>query len=417
MGTRDFLLPDLGEGLTEGRVVGWLVAVGDDVTVDQAVVEIETEKAVSELPSPFAGTVTALHADVGEEVEVGRPLLTVQESGAAGDADSAAGDADRAEGASVEDGSGSVLVGYGAGGDGAAARRRRHRTTGERSAAGDRPRAKPPVRKLAKDLGVDLASIRGSGPSGTITRDDVRAAADGDGHAPDEQVGVERVPVQGVRRRIAEHMVTSRREIPEATTWVDCDASRLLELREELDAQAEVTVTPLALVMRICVAGLARYPQLNARLDPDSGDILLQRFVHLGVAVDTARGLLVPVVKDAHQRTTLEMAAELRRLVRGARDGTLSAGELGGSTFTVSNYGAFGVDGGNPVINHPNAAILGTGRIGPKPWVVDGDLAVRDVMQLSVAFDHRVCDGATAAGFLRFVADCVERPERLLAVV
>lgn len=408
MATRDFLLPDLGEGLTAGRVVRWLVAVGDEVAVDQAIVEIETEKAVTELPSPFAGTVTALHAAEGEEVAVGTPLVTVAQAGAG-----------RAEDVEAE-GSGSVLVGYGTGGDGAE-RPRRRRASG--SGGTGTPRAKPPVRKLAKELGVDLAALHGSGPEGTITRDDVRAAAAGNGHGAGERgpererPGVERVAVTGVRRRIAERMTTSRQEIPEATTWVDCDATRLLELRAELARDAGGPVTPLALVMRICVAGLQRFPELNARLDADSGDLLLQRFVHLGIAVDTPRGLLVPVIRDAHERSAVDMAAELRRLATGARDGSLTAEELGGSTFTVSNYGAFGVDGGNPVINHPNAAILGMGRINRRPWVVDDALVARDIVQLAVAFDHRVCDGAAAAGFLRFVADCVERPGRLLAVV
>ena len=415
MAARDFLLPDLGEGLTEGQVVRWLVAVGDAVSVDQPLAEIETEKAVVEIPSPLAGIVTTLHAEVGDEVEVGKPLVTLTD-----DSDEAPG----SDGDTPDNGSGALLVGYGTNDAGRRPRRRERADDGPSAPPHlpGRPLAKPPVRKLAKDLGVDLAAIEGSGPGGTITREDVRGAAGqvttagvGDGHGG--AGATERIPLRGVRKRIADRMTTSRREIPEATTWVDCDATRLMELRAELNASSEVRVSPLAIILRACVAGLKEHPELNARLDADAGEIVLQEAVHLGVAVHTERGLVVPVIRDAHRRSTLEIAAELARLAAGARDGSLQPGELQGSTFTVSNYGAFGVDGGNPVINHPNAAILGTGRISARPWVVDGVVAARQVMQLAVAFDHRICDGGEAAGFLRFVADCVERPARLLAVL
>ncbi|MPZ86901.1 MAG: 2-oxo acid dehydrogenase subunit E2 [Nitriliruptorales bacterium] len=439
--TRDFLLPDLGEGLTEGEVVRWLVAVGDTVEIDQPIAEIETAKAVVEVPSPFEGTVIALHAEVGEEVEVGKPLLTIGSEAAPAD----------------EGGSGNVLVGYGTGNGGA---RRRSRGGGpgggagaaghrpaHRRGPGERPLAKPPVRKLAKDLGVNLADVPGSGPEGRIVHDDVHAharelAASQEPCAPapvgrteheDEREGVlitapdlqrlgsappneQRIPVRGVRKVISEKMTRSRQEIPEATTWVDCDGSALWDVRARLnERQSEVRITPLALILRACVAGLRDYPMLGARLDTQSNEIVIPAHIHLGVATHTDRGLIVPVIKHAERRSILDLARELQRLATGAREGTLGPEELTGGTFTVSNYGSFGVDGGSAIINHPEAAILGVGRFADKPWVADGEIAVRKVVQLSIAFDHRICDGGEAAGFLRFVADCVEDPAFLLA--
>jgi pyruvate dehydrogenase E2 component (dihydrolipoamide acetyltransferase) len=303
------------------------------------------------------------------------------------------------------------------------------------------------VRKLARDLGVDLAEVPPTGPHGTVTRDDVHAWAaratvppaedyralladpsdnggvvvtDTDrtplGSAPPNDLAEERIPVRGVRRAISEKMSRSRREIPEATTWVDVDATALTELRARLSARhPETRITPLAIVLRAVVAGLRRFPTVNARLDGD--EIVVPRSVHLGVAAQTDRGLVVPVIRDADRRSLLDLAAELTRLTGAARDGSVTPAELTGSTFTVTNYGAFGVDGGSAIINHPEAAILGVGRITDRPWVVDGALEVRKVCQLSIAFDHRIIDGGEAAGFLRLVADCVEDPDTLLATL
>jgi pyruvate dehydrogenase E2 component (dihydrolipoamide acetyltransferase) len=226
------------------------------------------------------------------------------------------------------------------------------------------------------------------------------------------------IPLRGVRRAIAQKMTASRKEIPEAVTWVDCDATNLWELREQLNAeQREVRVSPLAIILRICVAGLREYPQLNASIDTQAGEIRLHRHVNLGVAAQTPRGLLVPVVKDAHRKSTLAIAAELNRLAGAAREGTVTPAELTGGTFTVSNYGSFGVDGGSAVINVPEAALLGVGQIADRPWVVGGQVVVRKVVQLSLAFDHRIADGGEAAGFVRFVADCIESPTRLLGAL
>jgi 2-oxoisovalerate dehydrogenase E2 component (dihydrolipoyl transacylase) len=473
MATRDFLLPDLGEGLTEGEIVSWLVAVGDTVEVDQPVAEVETAKAVVEVPSPFAGVVTALHGEPGGEVLVGAPLVTIETSGDAGapqpeppqevdisDAVPAAKD-------QVDDdgGSGNVLVGYGTGGASVSRRRRAGGGAGTGPAAGappaapkregaqvarqggsapgqSRPLAKPPVRKMAKDKGVDLAQVQGSGPDGIITRDDIeqflvrsadsaggnggaQATAPAPAPAPAPQVAVpqapsddlvERRPLKGVRKAIARQMTISRQQIPEATTWVDVDATRLWKLRQDLNAsQSQVKVSPLAIIMRACVAGLREFPEVNARLDTETNEIVIQRFVNLGFAAQTDSGLMVPVIKRADRLSTLGIAAELNRLAAAARDRKVTPEEMSGGTFTLSNYGSFGVDGGSAVINYPEAAILGVGRITDRPWVHKGKIKVRKVQQLSIAFDHRICDGGEAAGFLRYVADCIENPTTLLA--
>jgi len=479
--TKDFLLPDLGEGLTEGEIVSWLVSVGDTVEVDQPVAEVETAKAVVEVPSPFAGTVVALHGEPGEEVEVGKPLVTIDlDGGAAPDAgapevqpedatsepggvpgttakDAEVGEAIPKPTDEVDDGgSGNVLVGYGTGGGGGS-RRRRAGAAGAAGPAGTapaapkregRPLAKPPVRKFARDKGVDLAQVQGSGPDGVITRDDIEAflarSTGGNGATapaavppaedyqqllqpqqdapqvaapqPPSDDLIERIPVKGVRKAIARQMTISRQQIPEATTWVDVDATRLWELRQDLNAsQAEVKVSPLAIIMRACVAGLREFPEVNARLDTETNEIVLQHFVNLGFAAQTDSGLMVPVIKRADRLSTLGIAKELNRLAAAARERKVTPDEMTGGTFTLSNYGSFGVDGGSAVINHPEAAILGVGRITDRPWVHDGRIEVRKVQQLSIAFDHRICDGGEAAGFLRFVADCVENPTTLLA--
>ncbi len=475
--TKVFNLPDLGEGLTEGEVVSWLVAVGDTVVIDQPVAEIETAKAVVEVPCPFAGVIAELHGEVGGEVEVGAPFVTVT-TGAAPGAGSVpeSGDADDvAEGGEtpgavpegapaeslvppaedeVEDdpddgGSGNVLVGYGTGGGGGRRRRRggatkpagRSEPAGSAPGTPERPLAKPPVRKLAKDLGVDLAALQGTGPEGRILREDVHAHANGqDGDAtaaaaqsgaaadePDDQGApraagapaeddvVERIPMKGVRKMIAANMTRSRSEIPDATTWVDVDATELWATRERLNRREDVRLTPLALVLRAIVAGIRAYPRVNGRLSEDGSEIVVGRAVHLGVAAQTDAGLVVPVVRHAERRSLVDLATELRRLVVAVRERRATPDELRGSTLTVSNYGSFGVDGGSPIINPGEAAIVGVGRILDRPWVVDGALEVRKVMQLSIAFDHRICDGGEAAGFLRFVADCIEDPDTLLA--
>jgi len=415
-------LPDLGEGLTEATIVRWLVDVGDTVTADQIVAEVETAKATVELPTPHAGTVAALHAAEGDEVAVGTVVLTLGSSASSPAAD----DAEEADHADEGPDGSDVLVGYGTGRGRSRRRRgRTHRAPPPSQPA--RPRAKPPVRKLAKDLGVDLEALTGSGPDGRITRDDVRGAAQ-----PGAQAGQpaahaaprsersgdtdRREAVTGVRARIADHLSVAWREIPAASCWVECDASAMLAVRDELAvAHPDVKLTPLALVLRSCVVALRQVPQLNASFDAERREIVHHGRVDLGVATQTDRGLLVPVVRDAGGRSVLDLASEVERLAGEARSAALAPGELVGSTFTVSNVGAFGVDGGGPIINHPEAGILGVGRIARRPWVVDDAVVVRPVVQLTLSFDHRVCDGAEAARFLRRIADLVERPTLLLA--
>lgn len=441
MSAQVFTLPDLGEGLTEAELVRWLVKVGDPVAVDEPVAEVETAKAMVEVPSPFAGVIAQLHGEEGATVRVGEPLISVTYR-----------EEERA-------GSGNVLVGYGVS-QALPARRRRparrravestagerspsERSAGERSAdepsagegpasersAGERPAREPSagerstgerpavvspiVRQLARSSGVDLAALAGTGPHGLITRRDVEAAA-GDQAAPrddvDPRTGLPvstRIPLQGLRKAVAETLGRSRAEIPEATTWVDVDATALLRLRTELQ-----NVGILAMVARFVVAGLQRFPALNARVDTGRGEIVHLDGVNLGIAAQTDRGLLVPAVTGAHRLGMRGLDAEIRRLTTAAREGAVTPAS---GSFTLNNYGVLGVDGSAAIINHPEVAILGMGRILPRPWVVDGEIAVRHIVQLSLVFDHRVCDGGTAGGFLRFVADAIESPTAAMA--
>ncbi|MFC9293152.1 dihydrolipoamide acetyltransferase family protein [Streptomyces sp. NPDC057011] len=411
----EFKLPDLGEGLTEAEIVRWLVAVGDVVAVDQPVVEVETAKAMVEVPCPYGGVVTARFGEEGQELPVGAPLITVAVGAAA---------LPEAPAAAAE-GSGNLprpLIGYGTDHSRPARRRRVRPVTAEVAApvvpavaaAGPVPVVSPLVRKLAKDNGVDLRALRGSGPEGLILRADVEAALRAPEPVAAVVAGGERVPLKGVRGAVAEKLSRSRREIPDATCWVDADATELMAARAAMNAVGGPKISVLALLARICTAALARYPELNSTVDLAAGEIVRLPGVHLGFAAQTDRGLMVPVVRDAHTRNPESLSAEFARLTELARAGKLAPGDLTGGTFTLNNYGVFGVDGSTPIINHPEAAMLGVGRIIPKPWVHGGELAVRQVVQLSLTFDHRVCDGGTAGGFLRYVADCVESPAVLL---
>ncbi|MFE2974980.1 dihydrolipoamide acetyltransferase family protein [Streptomyces sp. NPDC059258] len=462
----EFKLPDLGEGLTEAEIVRWLVEVGDVVAIDQPVVEVETAKAMVEVPCPYGGVVTARFGEEGTELPVGAPLLTVAVGAPEGSSGSGEGSGSDPESSG---GSGNVLVGYGTGAP--AARRRRIRpdrldrpvTEAPVSAApvvkapvleapvvkvlvadasvseGPVPVVSPLVRRLARQNDIDLRRLAGSGPDGLILRADVdrairtaeetataraaqapvqsqapAAAPNGVSAAP----AAERIPLRGVRGAVADKLSRSRTEIPDATCWVDADATELMAVRAAMNAatgpSAGPKVSVLALLARICTAALARFPELNSTVDTEAREIVRLPGVHLGFAAQTERGLVVPVVRDAHTRNAESIGAEIARLTELARTGKLSPAQLTGGTFTLNNYGVFGVDGSTPIINHPEAAMLGVGRIMPKPWVHQGELAVRQVVQLSLTFDHRVCDGGTAGGFLRYVADCVEQPAVLL---
>jgi 2-oxoisovalerate dehydrogenase E2 component (dihydrolipoyl transacylase) len=459
----EFRLPDLGEGLTEAEIVRWLVEVGDVVAVDQPVVEVETAKAMVDVPCPYAGVVTARFGEEGSELPVGAPLITVAVGAAAPGGSTEASTGSAAASGGSAGGSGNVLVGYGT--SEAPARRRRVRATPAAPAAangrsiaagpleeadggppaqtaapdasgavatgradGPVPVISPLVRRLARENGLDLKELTGSGRDGLILRADVeyalRAAAvqtrtapvptATTAPAPATTPGGTRVPLKGIRGAVADKLSRSRTEIPDATCWVDADATELMRARAAMNATGAPKISLLALLARICTAALARFPEPNSTVDMAAREIIRLDAVHLGFAAQTERGLVVPVVKDAHARDAEALSAEFARLTEAARTGTLTPAELTGGTFTLNNYGVFGVDGSTPIINHPEAAMLGVGRIVPKPWVHEGELAVRQVVQLSLTFDHRVCDGGTAGGFLRYVADCVEQPAVLL---
>lgn len=426
MSDQVFLLPDLGEGLTEADILSWRVGVGDTVTVDQVVVEVETAKAAVEVPVPFAGTVIALHGEPGETLRVGAPLISV---GVLTPTTTAAPPLD---GPSADGPSGNVLIGYGTSAD-RPTRRRRAASPKAAAAPAQAPAREqaapavtrvisPVVRDLARERGLDLSTVRPSGVGGVIRRADVYAALAARTAPPvPEQPAVGRsdvrIPLNGIRKAVADKLTTSRREIPEATTWVDVDATELLAARTAMNATLPDAdrVSLLALLARLAVAALRRFPQLNSSVDADRRQIVQHGRVHLGIAAQTPRGLVVPVIADADSLTTVELARRLAETTALARDGALPPARLTGGTFTLNNYGVFGVDGSAPIINHPEAAILGIGRIIDRPWVVDGAIVVRKVAQVSLAFDHRVCDGGEAGGFLRLFADYVEDPVRALA--
>jgi 2-oxoisovalerate dehydrogenase E2 component (dihydrolipoyl transacylase) len=423
----EFLLPDLGEGLEEAEIIAWHVQVGDRVAVDQEIVEVETAKAIVAVPVPFAGIVAEIHAAPGAVLAVGRPLITITADALAAGFREPGTITPKPPPATAQESSGNVLIGYGTTnvvcrGTRSARRSSRASALPTVSAAvpapgrlGPVPVISPLVRKIARDAGLDLASVTGTGPAGLVRREDVRLALAQ--RAAAESVipaagpadpGEKRIPLRGLRRAAADKMTRSRREIPEATVWVDVDATSLLAARRALSAGSGQPVSLLALLARFALLGLGRYPELNARIEPD--EIILPGHVHLGFAAQTDKGLVVPVVHDAHQLTTRELSAALTARTAAARDGTLTPAELTGGTFTVNNYGVFGVDGSAAIINYPEVAILGMGRIIDRPWIVDGHIEARKVCQLTIAFDHRACDGGTAGGFLRYVADCIESP-------
>ncbi|WP_127502579.1 dihydrolipoamide acetyltransferase family protein [Actinoplanes solisilvae] len=407
MSDQVFRLPDLGEGLTEAEVVRWLVSEGDTVTVDQPVVEVETAKSLVEVPTPYAGTVATRHAPEGSVLEVGKPLLTV----------SAAASALPAETYREEEraGSGNVLIGYGTSGATASSGRRRRPRAAAATAPAPAPArhrvplvVSPLVRRLAREGGVDLHTLDGSGPGGLIVRADVTRALAVPSASPAVSLsGERRIPLTGFRRAVATALTRSRSEIPEATVWVDVDATRLWELRESLRPGPGL----LAYIARFVVAALREYPVFNSRVDTDRQEIVELSRIDLGLAVQGSRGLVVPAVTDAGALTTTGLDEQIRHVTEAARNGTV----LGNGTFTLNNYGSFRVDGSAAIINHPQVAILGFGRILDRPWVVDGQLCVRKITQMSFVFDHRVSDGAEAAGFMRSVADAIENPATAIA--
>lgn len=375
MSVHDFLVPDLGEGLQDATITSWAVDVGDDVELNQTLCTVETNKAEVEIPSPYAGRVVERGGDDGQTLDVGSLLVRIATSEPAAPQRK------------------SVLVGYGADAS---------MDTSRRPAG--RPRAKPPVRKLAADLNVDLAVVSASGPDGIVTRDDVQRAA---GTPPEETTAV-----RGVQAEMARRMSLSRREIPDAHAGVTVDGSALLRLRDRLQG-TDPPVTPFVLTLRLLTLALTHHRSLNATWieTADGPQIHQHNAIHLGFGVAAPQGLLVPVIADAQDRTTRDLAGEVARLVAEVRSGRVRPTELSGSTFTVSNFGALGIDEGVPVINHPEAAILGMGSLKPRAVVVDGEVVARPTMTLTCAFDHRIADGATVAAFLGELRDLVETPE------
>ncbi|MDQ4051906.1 MAG: 2-oxo acid dehydrogenase subunit E2 [Actinomycetota bacterium] len=487
MSMAEYRLPDVGEGLTEAEIVTWKVKVGDVVAVNDIVVEIETAKSLVELPSPYAGTVTALLVAEGETVPVGTPIIAIGDAAAA-PAEGGGGEAEAAidlsNPAASGGGEGESLVGRTKAEGGSARRARRKpivEAAGEYTARADvhdtynqnatrqheaveqmvstvvsdadqqrgvdapaeptpqpdagvasteaRALAKPPVRKLAKDLGVDLTSLTPTGPDGTVTRADVEAAASEAPEAPEAAGlvagaprtpatgGETREPIKGVRKMMAGAMVQSAFTAPHVTEWVTLDATGTMEFVDRLKKRREfkdVKVSPLLVLARAVMLAMRRTPEINSYWDEAAQEVVFKHYVNLGIAAATPRGLVVPNVKGAQDLSLLELAGALNQLTATARDGKTQPAEMSGGTFTITNVGVFGVDAGTPIINPGESAILCFGAIKKQPWVVDDEIVVRHVTTLALAFDHRHIDGETGSRFLADVASVVEDPAAAL---
>lgn len=450
---QEFRLPDLGEGLTDAELVQWLVAEGDAVALNQTIAEVETAKAVVELPSPFAGAVQRLHAHAGDTVEVGAPLVTFALAGAdEAPADAAPSAAPLAPGeapvsappapaepvapaapVSADDAEPvgarqATLVGYGAvGRSGSRPQRRARRAvpaTGPSAAPArrdgerERPRSSPPVRRLAKTLGVDLDALEVA--DRVITRADVESAARPAPTPAPARTGdprMTRIPIRGVRKHTAAAMVRSAFTAPHAATFVTIDVTETLKLLDELSRDRALDghrIGILAVTAKAVCLALGRTPVLGSRWDEEAGEILQPSYVNLGIAVASDRGLVVPNVRDADTLSLVDLADAIAELVTIARAGSLSPAQLTGGTFTITNVGVFGVDGGVPILNPGEAGILAVGAVRRQPWEHEGGIALRDVVTLSLSFDHRLADGAEAAGFLMDVAGVLRAPGRAM---
>ena len=466
---KEFRLPDLGEGLTESEIVAWKVAVGDTVTLNQIIAEVETAKAVVELPSPFAGVVAALHEQPGTVVEVGKPIVSFEIEGDDGAAGSGGGvGADGAAGGKREPN----LVGYGAVLEASGRPARRARTfaapaappavaadpvapvraaepavsapaesnpveTSAASAAGERPRSTPPVRKLAKDLGVDLEAVPGTGERGLITRDDVLnfvgggelpAAAQEPAGATAQAAGLvqapgereTRTPIKGVRKFTAAAMVASAFTAPHVTEFLTVDVTPTMELLARLKASrafAGYKLTPLTLVSKAVLIALRNHPTLNARWDEANQEIVQFNYVNLGIAAATPRGLTVPNIKDADRMSLMDLSSALTELTDTARAGKTSPEALSGGTISITNIGVFGIDAGTPILNPGEAAILALGAVRKMPWEYQDEVALRQVMTLSLSFDHRLVDGEQGSRFLQDLGAMLADPGMVLAMV
>ncbi|MEV6113491.1 dihydrolipoamide acetyltransferase family protein [Streptomyces sp. NPDC052109] len=452
---REFKMPDVGEGLTEAEILKWYVQPGDTVTDGQVVCEVETAKAAVELPIPYDGVVRALHFPEGTTVDVGTAIIAVDVAGGAAPAEAPVEQPKAAaeEPEAKPEGRQPVLVGYGVS---TSSTKRRPRKGPEVSvpapaqaiqaelnghghaalAEKPRPLAKPPVRKLAKDLGVDLALVTPSGPDGVITREDVHAAATPTAAEPSAAPAAvpaapvtpapvasydgareTRVPVKGVRKATAAAMVGSAFAAPHVTEFVTVDVTRTMKLVEELKQDKEMQglrVNPLLLIAKALLVAIKRNPDINASWDEANQEIVLKHYVNLGIAAATPRGLIVPNVKDAHEKTLPQLAEALGELVSTAREGKTSPGAMQGGTVTITNVGVFGVDTGTPILNPGESAILAVGAIKLQPWVHKGKVKPRQVTTLALSFDHRLVDGELGSKVLADVAAILEQPKRLI---
>lgn len=445
----EFRLPDLGEGLTEAEVVQWLVQPGDAVALNQTLAEVETAKAVVELPSPYEGTVATLHADAGDTVAVGAPLIAFDVTGEEPDVPSTPAAAEPEQKTQPN------LVGYGAAPASAGRPARRARRGGAvpvaaseadvfaaaphdvlppsvaEPAVGERPRSTPPVRAHAKRLGVDLALVAAEVGDRVITRDDVDAYAERTGVAaatapapspvptakPSGVRAQTRIPIKGVRKHTAQAMVRSAFTAPHVTTFHTVDVTATMELIDQLKADrtlSEHRIGPLVVVAKAVSLALGRNPSLNATWDEAAGEIVHNHFVDLGIAAATERGLIVPIIRDAERLSLTGMADALSDLTQTARAGRTSPAELAGGTFSITNIGVFGIDAGTPILPPGQSGILAVGAVRRQPWEHRGEIALRRMMTLSLSFDHRLVDGAEGARFLKDVADLLEQPGRAL---
>ncbi|WP_420034482.1 dihydrolipoamide acetyltransferase family protein [Streptomyces sp. cg28] len=433
---REFKMPDVGEGLTEAEILKWYVQPGDTVTDGQVVCEVETAKAAVELPIPFDGVVGELKFPEGTTVDVGQVIISVRTAGDA-PAEPVAEEPEAQEEAS---GRQPVLVGYGVAESSTKRRARKDPAAANGTAAAvlteQRPLAKPPVRKLAKDLGVDLATVIPANPDGIITREDVHAAVAPPAPAAPEvpvqapapapaaapvasydSVRETRIPVKGVRKATAQAMVASKFTAPHVTEFVTVDVTRTMKLVEELKSDKDMAglrVNPLLLISKALLVAIRRNPEVNASWDEAAQEIVQKHYVNLGIAAATPRGLIVPNIKDAQAKTLPELASALGELVATAREGKTSPGAMQGGTVTITNVGVFGIDTGTPILNPGESAILAVGAIKLQPWVHKGKIKPRHVMTLALSFDHRLVDGELGSKVLADVAAVLERPKRLL---
>jgi pyruvate dehydrogenase E2 component (dihydrolipoamide acetyltransferase) len=388
----DFILPDLGEGITEGEIRKWLVKEGDSVEEHQSVLELETDKAVVEVPSPRKGKILKIYKEEGEIAKVGEVLITIAGEGEAVEEKPKA----KVEEAAVEERPKSVSV------------------VGVLPEEEEEILATPAVRALAKELAVELETIKGSGPGGSITKDDVvKASGKGKKTAEDQYGTSERVPLRGVRKTIAKNLIAAQQTTVFVTVMDEADVTDLWNIRErekKVLREKGVHLTFIPFFIKAAQHSLTEHPYLNASVDRDKEEIIIKKYYNMGIAVHTPDGLMVPVIKDVEKKTVHELASEIQDLSEKARERKIKLEEMRGSSFTISNWGHFGGTFATPVINFPDTAILGTGRISDKPWVKDGQIVIRKILPLSLTFDHRVTDGADAATFLSKVMHYLEDP-------